>query len=158
MKSLEHIASEALLLPRDRRFTLAHRILASVEPDGKTTGFQATGHVVLQETGPGNGRTMNADKATARVDIACNLDKRTSEVPPNAAADVAEQGTWRVEEKIYDSFGSPHTLRVEYRKVVGQPNQWQGTVTVDPEAPAPTNAGVALGPNPVAGISCSGVP
>jgi flagellar hook protein FlgE len=90
-------------------------------------------------------------KATSRVDIACNLDKRTLEVPPNAAADTVEQGTWRVEEKIYDSFGSPHTLRVEYRKVIGQPNQWQGTVIVDPEAQTPTNAGVALGPNPQAG-------
>jgi flagellar hook protein FlgE len=87
-------------------------------------------------------------KATTRVDLACNLDKRTVEVPPNAAADTVEQGTWRVEEKIYDSFGSPHTLRIEYRKVVGQPNQWQATVNVDPDAAAPTNAGVALGPNP----------
>ena len=33
MKSLERIASEALLLPKDQRFTLAHRILASVEPE-----------------------------------------------------------------------------------------------------------------------------
>jgi len=32
MKSLEVIASEALLLPKDQGFTLAHRILASVEP------------------------------------------------------------------------------------------------------------------------------
>jgi flagellar hook protein FlgE len=87
-------------------------------------------------------------KATGRVDIACNLDKRTAEVPPNAAVDTVEQGTWRVEEKIYDSFGAPHTLRVEYRKVVGQPNQWQGTVVVDPEAAVPTNAGVAEGPAP----------
>ena len=33
MKSLENIASEALLLPKDQRFTLAHRILSSVEPE-----------------------------------------------------------------------------------------------------------------------------
>jgi hypothetical protein len=32
MKSLEVIASEAWLLPKDQRFTLAHRILSSVEP------------------------------------------------------------------------------------------------------------------------------
>lgn len=32
MKSLENIASEALLLPKDQRLTLAHRILSSVEP------------------------------------------------------------------------------------------------------------------------------
>ncbi len=35
--------------------------------------------------------------------------------------------------------------------MIGTPNQWQGTVTVDPEAPTPTNVGVALGQNPVAG-------
>jgi hypothetical protein len=33
MKSLESLASEALLLPKGQRFTLAHRILASVEPE-----------------------------------------------------------------------------------------------------------------------------
>ena len=90
-------------------------------------------------------------KATARVDIACNLDKRTAEIHANAGADTVEQGTWRVEEKLYDSFGSPHTLRVEYRKVVGQPNQWQGTVTLDPESAVATNTAVALGQNPQAG-------
>jgi flagellar hook protein FlgE len=90
-------------------------------------------------------------KATTRVDLACNLDKRTVEVPPNASADTAEQGTWRVEEKIYDSFGSPHTLRIEYRKVVGTPNQWQATVSVDPDSATPTNAAVALGQNVQAG-------
>jgi hypothetical protein len=30
--SIETIASEAMLLPRDQRFTLAHRILVSIEP------------------------------------------------------------------------------------------------------------------------------
>jgi putative addiction module component (TIGR02574 family) len=33
MKSLEAIASEALLLPEDQRFNLARRILSSVEPE-----------------------------------------------------------------------------------------------------------------------------
>jgi hypothetical protein len=32
MKSVESIALEALLLPKDQRLTLAHRILSSVEP------------------------------------------------------------------------------------------------------------------------------
>jgi putative addiction module component (TIGR02574 family) len=32
MKSVDTIAAEALLLPKDQRFTLAHRILSSVEP------------------------------------------------------------------------------------------------------------------------------
>jgi flagellar hook protein FlgE len=89
--------------------------------------------------------------ATTRVDLACNLDKRTVEIPEGAAADTAEEGTWRVEEKVFDSFGSPHTLRVEFRKVVGQPNRWTGTVTVDPEAQAPTNTAVSLGAQAAAG-------
>jgi DUF1009 family protein len=33
MKSLETIAADALQLPKDQRFTLAHRILSSVEPE-----------------------------------------------------------------------------------------------------------------------------
>ncbi len=32
MKTLENIATAALLLPKGQRLTLAHRILASVEP------------------------------------------------------------------------------------------------------------------------------
>jgi flagellar hook protein FlgE len=84
-------------------------------------------------------------KATSRVDIACNLDKRTPEIPAGATADTAEQGTWRVEEKVYDSFGNPHTLRIEFQKVPGQVNQWKGAVVVDPESPQATNASVAIG-------------
>ncbi len=84
-------------------------------------------------------------RATARVDLACNLDKRTPEIPEGAAADTVEQGTWRVEEKVYDSFGNPHTLRVEFRKVTGQANQWQATVNVDPQNPQAANVAVALG-------------
>ena len=41
MKLLEDIASEALLLPKDQRFTLAHRILSSVEPEVKADGEKA---------------------------------------------------------------------------------------------------------------------
>jgi len=33
MKSVENIAADALLLPKDQRFTLAHRILSSLEPE-----------------------------------------------------------------------------------------------------------------------------
>lgn len=85
-------------------------------------------------------------KATARVDFACNLDKRTPEIPAgNPTQDAIEAGTWRVEEKIYDTFGNPHTLRVEFTRVAGQPNQWRGTVIVDPESPTATNAAAALG-------------
>jgi flagellar hook protein FlgE len=90
-------------------------------------------------------------KATSRIDLACNLDKRTVDIPDGAAADTVEQGTWRVEEKIYDSFGSPHTMRTEFKKVLGQANRWQATVSVDPEATTPTNVAVALGQQPAPG-------
>ena len=90
-------------------------------------------------------------RATTRVDFACNLDKRTPEIPEgNPTQDAIEAGTWRVEEKVYDTFGNPHTLRVEFTRVAGQPNQWRATVIVDPESPATTNAAAALG-DPQAG-------
>lgn len=39
MKTFESLEAEALLLPKDKRLTLAHRILASVEPD-TTAGIE----------------------------------------------------------------------------------------------------------------------
>lgn len=83
-------------------------------------------------------------RATGQVYLACNLDKRLPELAEGAAPETVRQGTWRIEEKIYDSFGQEHTFRVEFTKVVGQPNQWQGTVVIDPEAANPTNTAVGL--------------
>ncbi len=40
MKSLETLEREVLLLPKEQRFTLAHRILASLEPEAEP-GAQA---------------------------------------------------------------------------------------------------------------------
>lgn len=82
--------------------------------------------------------------ATEQVYLACNLDKRLPEIPEGASLETIRQGTWRVEEKVYDSFGKEHTLRVEFTRVIGQPNQWQGTVTVDPEAAIATNPALGL--------------
>jgi putative addiction module component (TIGR02574 family) len=48
MKSLETIASEALLLPKDQRFTLAHRILSSIEPEPQA-GAEAAWDAEIQE-------------------------------------------------------------------------------------------------------------
>jgi hypothetical protein len=41
MKFVDTLASEALLLPKDQRLTLAHRILTSVETDADTTVDEA---------------------------------------------------------------------------------------------------------------------
>lgn len=94
-------------------------------------------------------------KATEQVFLACNLDKRVPEIPEGASEETRVMGTWRVEEKVYDSFGIEHILRVEFTKVPGQPNQWNATVNVDPEAETPTNAAVGLGQAPAAGTGNS---
>lgn len=90
-------------------------------------------------------------RATEQVNMACNLDKRLPEIPEGAAAETVRQGTWRIEEKLYDTFGQQHIMRVEFTRVPGQPNQWQGTVVMDPEAATPTNTAVGLTPQGVQG-------
>ncbi|MGL4981304.1 MAG: flagellar hook protein FlgE [Treponemataceae bacterium] len=76
--------------------------------------------------------SKDAPKATENVNFACNLNKNTPEILEGAtAADIAK-GTWATEFKVYDSFGNEHQLSVSFTRVAGQPNQWQGTVVVDP--------------------------
>jgi flagellar hook protein FlgE len=83
--------------------------------------------------------------ATTEVELACNLDKRTPLIPADATAAEVQEGTWSIDKTIYDSFGNTHTLRINFTRVEGQPNQWQGTVQVDPEAEAPRNTLVNVG-------------
>ncbi|AEJ61217.1 flagellar hook-basal body protein [Spirochaeta thermophila DSM 6578] len=83
--------------------------------------------------------------ATTEVFLACNLDKRLPEIPPGAGPETVREGTWVATYDIYDSFGNPHTLRIEFTKVVGEPNRWRATVTVDPDAETPTNTLVDVG-------------
>ncbi len=77
--------------------------------------------------------------ATTEVELASNLDKRTPLIPAGATAAEARQGTWSIDKTIYDSFGNTHTLRVNYTRVPGTQNQWQGEVIVDPDSETPTN-------------------
>lgn len=77
--------------------------------------------------------------ATSEVYLACNLDKRLPEVPEGATPETIAQGTWTASYDIYDSFGNTHTLRIDFTKVPGEPNRWQATVNVDPDAETPTN-------------------
>jgi flagellar hook protein FlgE len=83
--------------------------------------------------------------ATTEVELACNLDKRTPEIPPGAAPETVLDGTWSTTFDIYDSFGNVHQLRVDFTKVVGIANRWQAEVTVDPDAEVPTNTLVEIG-------------
>ncbi|MDP3179835.1 MAG: flagellar hook protein FlgE [Spirochaetaceae bacterium] len=150
---------EASLFTRAGGFGLdAEGVLVNPGTGYRVQGWAAQvvgGREILSTAGPVQDLVIpvgskDPAKATSRVDLACNLDKRTAEIPPGAGPDAVEDGTWRIEEKVFDSFGLPHTLRVEFTKVVGQPNQWLAAVDVDPGAETPTNVSVALG-QPAAG-------
>ncbi|HKK65544.1 MAG TPA: flagellar hook protein FlgE [Clostridia bacterium] len=77
--------------------------------------------------------------ATTEVELASNLDKRTPLIPAGATAGETRDGTWSIDKTIYDTFGNTHTMRVNYTRVPGTQNQWQGEVIVDPDSETPTN-------------------
>ena len=84
-------------------------------------------------------------KETTNVNFACNLNKNTPEILEGASADDIYKGTWGTEQKIYDSFGNEHMLSVSFRRVVGNPNQWEATVLIDPDNSEYTQTRVGLG-------------
>ncbi len=84
-------------------------------------------------------------KETTNVNFACNLNKNTPEILEGASADDIFKGTWGTEQKIYDSFGNEHMLSVSFRRVVGNPNQWEATVQIDPDNADYTQTRVGLG-------------
>jgi flagellar hook protein FlgE len=85
--------------------------------------------------------------ATTNVLFACNLDKRTPEIPAGANQATTQQGTWSTSFDIFDTFGNAHTLAVNFSKVPGIANRWQAQVQVDPGAQVPTNTRIAQGGN-----------
>jgi len=84
-------------------------------------------------------------KETTNVNFACNLNKNTPEIQEGASADDIYKGTWGTEQKIYDSFGNEHMLSVSFRRVVGNPNQWEATVTIDQDNADYTQTRCGLG-------------
>ena len=84
-------------------------------------------------------------KETTNVNFACNLNKNTPEILEGANADDIFKGTWGTEQKIYDSFGNEHMLSVSFRRVVGNPNQWEATVVIDQDNADYTQTRVGLG-------------
>ncbi|MFO7849190.1 MAG: flagellar hook protein FlgE [Spirochaetia bacterium] len=84
--------------------------------------------------------------ATTEVEMASNLDKRTPLIPEDAGAAETREGTWSVDKKIYDNFGNTHTMRINFTRVPGTENQWEGEVTIDPDSETPTNTVVDVGP------------
>ena len=83
--------------------------------------------------------------ATSEVELACNLDKRTNDINEGAGAIETREGTWSIDKAVYDSFGNTHTLRVNFTKVPGVENQWEGQVVVDPDGEITTNTLVDVG-------------
>ncbi len=84
-------------------------------------------------------------KATENVKFACNLNKNTPEILEGASASDVIKGTWSTEQDIYDSFGNKHILNVSFRRVVGNPNQWEATVNIDPTNSDFTQTRIGLG-------------
>ncbi len=83
--------------------------------------------------------------ATTQVDLMCNLNKDTPVIPANPTAAETRDGTWTVTKQIYDSFGERHDLQINYTRVANSPNQWQGTVTIDPNTANPVNPQLSIG-------------
>ena len=84
-------------------------------------------------------------KATENVKFACNLNKNTPEILEGASAADIQKGTWNSEQEIFDSFGNKHLLSVSFRRVVGNPNQWEATVNVDVNNADYTQTRIGLG-------------
>ncbi|GMO38889.1 MAG: flagellar hook protein FlgE [Termitinemataceae bacterium] len=83
---------------------------------------------------------------TTRIEFACNLDKRTPEIPEGTTDLVTiSKGTWNTTIDIYDSFGDLHTLQAQFTRVPGTANSWNVAVAVDPQAELATNTAAALG-------------
>jgi flagellar hook protein FlgE len=82
---------------------------------------------------------------TSQVYLACNLDKRTPVIPPDAGPRDTLEGTWSTTFDIYDSFGNEHTLQIDFTRVPGIENRWQADVTVDPESEIATNTQIEVG-------------
>ncbi|GMO44334.1 MAG: flagellar hook protein FlgE [Termitinemataceae bacterium] len=88
---------------------------------------------------------------TTRVNFACNLDKRTPEIPEGSTDPVAiARGTWNTLIEIFDSFGQKHEMQAQFTRVPGTANSWTVAVNVDPQAELATNTSVSLGDAPPA--------
>ncbi len=83
--------------------------------------------------------------ATTQIDLACNLDKRTAEISAGADAQAVREGTWSTSLDIYDSFGNPHKLLLNFTRAIGVANRWRVEAIVDPAADTLTNTTVEVG-------------
>ena len=76
-------------------------------------------------------------QATAKIDLASNLDKNLPIILPDATPEQIALGTWSVTKTIYDGFGAEHSLRLDFTRSLDAagnpiPNNWTVTAYVDP--------------------------
>lgn len=71
-------------------------------------------------------------QATTQVFLASNLNKNTPIIAEDATQAQIDAGTWTVEYDVYDSFGSTHTLRLDFVRNPDAENQWLTTVSINP--------------------------
>ncbi|OQX29025.1 MAG: flagellar hook protein FlgE [Spirochaeta sp. LUC14_002_19_P3] len=94
-------------------------------------------------------------KATALVELACNLDKRTPIIPEGATPATIAEGTWSLNKTLYDPFGNAHIMRMNFTRTPGINNSWDVVVQVDPDRPAdadvPSNVTLGFDPATAAG-------
>ncbi len=84
-------------------------------------------------------------QATTQVFLASNLNKNTPIIPEDATQAEIREGTWTVEYDIYDNFGNTHTMRIDFTRADGAPNQWQANVDINPEDDADVTQAVSVG-------------
>lgn len=73
-------------------------------------------------------------RATSLVELACNLDRNTPEIPDGAGDAEILEGTWSTSKDIYDPYGRKMTMEIDYTKVPGETNLWNAEVQiVDPD-------------------------
>ena len=84
-------------------------------------------------------------RATSDVWFACNLDKRTPEIPVGASPQAIQEGTWQTSFDVFDSFGRAHKLQVNFSRVPGVANRWRAETVVDPAAQVATNTRAEVG-------------
>jgi hypothetical protein len=71
MSPLEHLLAEASNLPEDQRFTLAHRLLTSTEPEATEEAEQAWDLEIrkrIDKYDRGEGRSRPASEVLAQLD------------------------------------------------------------------------------------------
>ncbi len=83
--------------------------------------------------------------ATKEVFLACNLDKRTEEIPAGAGPKEVREGTWSIDKDIYDSFGNTHKLRINFTKAPDLANSWTVEAIVDPDVEGGTGTLIEVG-------------